>query len=200
MRVASKIYTPEMIIVSAELIGFAKREATKEMCTHKGCGYKNGEKTCPKCKSVSHGWKEVIPNENRITGLGQSAYCCTECGTLVEYKIVEEGGKKKLKRIRVNYVGGTGPVKCKHTSKFTLLSESELCNPETKVHHAVLQTRTYVAELRDIRSTIVIIDLDTSTCEPGLWAYNSVAKSIFKNGDLDTSKIVNLQQMLDNIF
>lgn len=200
MRVASKVYTPEMIIVSAELIGFAKKEATKETCTHHGCGYRKGEVICPKCRSTSHEWKEVITDKERLVLNTQSAYYCTECGTLIYNKIVEEDGKKKLKRIRVNYVGGTGPIKCKHTSKFTMLSESELCNPENKVHHAVLQTKTYVAELRDVRSTLVIIDLDTSTCEPGMWAYNSIAKVILKNGDLDTSKIVNLQQMLDNIF
>lgn len=205
MQTINKVYAPEMIIVSAELIGFAKREDAKDQCTHKGCGYDQGRLACPKCKSTSHEWKEVIPSSHWNSDEDhwaheQRAYCCASCGALIETKVVEEDGKKKLKRIRPLYVGGTGPVKCKHTSKFTMLSESELCNPENKVHHAVLQTKTYVAELRDVRNTLVIIDLDTSTCEPGMWAYNSIAKVILKNGDLDTSKIVNLQQMIENMF
>ena len=212
MHATSKVYAPDMIIVSAELIGFAKREDAKETCTHKGCGYDQGQLACPKCKSTSHVWKEVIPSSNWSSDENhwvsmfpktfheQRAYCCTQCDTLIETKIVEEDGKKKLKRTRAVYEGGTGPVKCKHTSKFTLLSEGELCNPETKTNHAVLQTRTFIAEIRDIRRTLVIINIEDGTCEPGLWAHNECTNIIFKNGDLDTSKIVNLHQMIDNMF
>jgi len=200
-----EVYNPGPTLVQAFCIGLLEEEQTAEKCKHKVCGYDPGKRACPHCEH--QGWK-----------LQWFAFC-QKCKTYKPWRMgytapltaCKCGSPRERRHERVcsacdkmfekaKRIGGSGPVECKRTRRFRILSPAKIANPKQEIKFAAFRADVHYQHDRTSRIKVFVASLEERKFIEGVWATNY--KCVYKAEDFDISEIANINaaELIDEMW